>query len=272
MKNLRLMSWNLLEGCHVPRSQNPGDPQLDQARLAAVRATLAQYTPQVLLVNEALWCQPVGGYHVDYAALLGYEHACAGLYDGVWGNAILSRFPVLSCRTFDIYNRGGLLAVLDVEGIHMQVATYHPHPSRYPNHKAQDYLALVGQADPSLPLILGGDFNAISPDDQPDRVALAKGFSRFSKNPEVDSARFIDAGQVVFPALTKHGMRDALPSYARRATMPTRLISSDQESAMRLDHIWVNNHIVVHDGNVLCQEETDAASDHYPVLVDIALD
>lgn len=272
MKKVRLMSWNLLEGCHVPRHQNSGAPQLDYGRLAAIKAILAQYSPQVLLVNEALWCRPVEGYHMDYATLLGYEHSCAGLYDGVWGNAILSNFPILTCRTFDIYNRGGLVAVLDVNGTHLQVATYHPHPSRYPKHKAQDYLALVGQADPTLPLVLGGDFNAISPDDHPDRLALAKGFARFSKNPEIDSARFIDAGQVVFPALTEHGMRDALPSHARAPTMPTRLISPDQESAMRLDHIWVNDRVGVHDGKVLRQSETDLASDHYPVLVDIAFD
>ena len=271
MTKLRLMSWNLLEGCHVPRSQNPGAPTLDPKRLAAVRAVLAQYAPDVLLVNEALWCQPVSGYHVDYAQLLGYEHACPGLYDGVWGNVILSKFPVASCATFNIYNRGGLMAVLDVDGQPLQVATYHPHPSRYPNNKAQDYLDIVRRADPALPLVLGGDFNAISPDDHPDHQALSRGFARFSKQPEIDSARFIDAGKVIFPALSEQGMRDALPQEGRAATMPTHLISENQESAMRLDHIWVNDKVQVQGGRVLLQAETDQASDHYPVLVDLSI-
>lgn len=266
---LRLLSWNLLEGGYVPKHQNPGLPKMDEMRLAAARALVTELAPDVLVLNEALWCRPVDGYQVDYAGLFGFEHACGGLYDGVWGNMILSRLPVLSCHHFSIYNRGGVMALVQADGWTLQVGTYHPHPSRYPHHKAQDYLALAAQADAALPLALCGDFNAISPEDAPDREALALAFGRFSKQPEQDSARFIDGGTEVFEALGKAGLRDAVPPCGRRASMPTRLITDVQDSGMRIDHIWVNQAVKVCEGEVVQAPLADAASDHYPVRVDL---
>lgn len=256
----------------MPRRENPGLPKIDKARVSAARRVIEQYQPEVLLINEALWCQPVDGYHVDYAKLLGYQHQTSALYDGVWGNAILSQFPIHSSQAFSIYNRGGLISVLDVQGRLIQVSTYHPHPSRYPQNKEQDYRAIVSLSNQDAPFLIGGDFNAISPDDAPDHSNLTQAFARFSKQPEVDSARFIDGGQSIFPELSKMGLRDALPKENRSHTMPTRLVSDDLSSAMRIDHIWVNKHVKVFGGRVIQQCETDIASDHYPVLVDIGID
>lgn len=256
----------------MPRRENPGLPQLDKARVSAVRRVIEQYQPEVLLINEALWCQAVDGYHVDYANLLGFAHQSSALYDGVWGNAILSQFPIQSSQSFSIYNRGGLISVLDIEGSPAQVSTYHPHPSRYPQNKEKDYREIVSLSNQDLPFLIGGDFNAISPEDSPDHSELALAFSRFSKQPGIDSARFIEGGRAIFPEFSKMGLRDALPKACRSHTMPTRLISGDLSSAMRIDHIWVNRHVKIFGGRVIQQSETDIASDHYPVMVDIGID
>lgn len=267
--SLRLMSWNLLEGAHR-LTQNPQDPpSLDAPRMAAAQALVRALAPQVLVLNEALWCQPFEGYQSDYASLLGFAHAQGQLYDGCWGNVILSAWPLTVINTLTLYNRGGLVVRVDSPHGPLQVATYHPHPSRYPHHKADDFSRLVDAADPNLPLVVCGDFNAISPDDRPDRAKLAEAFSLFSEQPEVDSARFVDGGEAVFPALLQRGLRDAIPMDNRRASMPTRLISQETDGGMRIDHAWVNSHVAVLQGWVSRDPRVDLASDHYPVVVDL---
>lgn len=268
MTSLRVMTWNLLEGGHTPGVR---PPQVDVARTEAAQRLVKRLQPDVLILNEALWAEPHQGYLCDYAALLGFPHSCARLYDGSWGNAILSRFPTVACQDFRIYNRGGLISTIETPQGLLQVGTYHPHPSRFPTNKASDYRSLVEAANPLQPLVVGGDFNAISPEDEPDHGQLTEAFARFSRNPGPDSARFIDGGREVFAALMAAGMRDALPSNTRRPTIPTRLISSDQASGMRIDHLWVNPRVRVEQGWVEQSPEADAASDHYPVVVDVVL-
>ena len=60
------MSWNLLEGaCQVAEDGSPVD---HPDRLVAAQALVRSYDPDILVINEALWCQPWEGHHVDYAA------------------------------------------------------------------------------------------------------------------------------------------------------------------------------------------------------------
>lgn len=260
------MSWNLLEGaCHTDPSGAPHDhPQ----RLPAAQALVCSLSPDILVLNEALWCQPWQGHVRDYATRFGFPESCGRLYDAHWGNVILSRFPVVSRRYFDIYNRGGLVAeVLTPQG-RVCVATYHPHPSRWPENKSQDFVEVAALASPGCPLLLCGDFNAISPADRPDPAALAQAFARFSQNPVESSARFIDAGQAVFPRLRQAGLRDAFLPHQRSYTMPTRMLSDEKDSRMRIDHAWVNEGVVVEHAQVCQDPLADLASDHYPLLLD----
>ena len=266
---MRLMSWNLLEGaCQVA---SDGSTMDHPDRLEAAQALVHSCAPDILVINEALWCQPWEGHYVDYAARFGFPDSCGKLYDHHWGNVILSRYPVVACRSFDIYNRGGLLAEIATPQGVVCVATYHPHPSRWPVNKSQDFVDVAALSPPGKPLFLCGDFNAISPDDQPDHDRLALAFARFAKDPVASSARFVDGGQAVFPRLVEAGLRDAVPNSRRGHTMPTRLVSDDDDSRMRIDHVWVNSQVVVQDARVCHDPLADKASDHYPLLVDFAL-
>ena len=273
MKTIRIMTWNLMEGAHVP-ARTGSAPKIDPIRLSAAQALVARVAPDILVLNEALWCEPVQGYAFDYAGAFGFKHMATSLYDGPWGNAVLSRFPFVRVDAFRIYNRSGLITAIAAPGPEhapLQVATYHPHPSRYPHHKAADFQAVLDGMDPNLPLVITGDFNAICPSDGVDRLALARAFAAFSRSPETDSARFIDGGEAVFPVLQKHGLHDALAGCAM-PTMPTALLGgSAADSGMRIDHVWVNGHLSVRRSEVLMCDEADKASDHYPLCVDLAL-
>lgn len=267
---LRVMSWNILEGFHVPKDRVPaGRPIQDEHRLEAAVTVLAEARPDVLLINEALWVNEHDGYLMDYAQRLGFEHAAGDLYDGCWGNVILSHYPIVAHHRFRIHNRGGLRATIAAPGWQLEVATYHPHPDRRPFKKAEDFVTLLTREIIDHPFLIGGDFNAISPEDRPDLAALSQGFSRFSPEPMKSARRFIESGQAVFQALQAHGLRDAVPVHQRVFSMPTDMLSCDKSSAMRIDHIWVNDHVEVEHAEILHSPATNLASDHHPLLATV---
>lgn len=259
MNTLTVVSWNIWEGigAHIVN----GVAHVNQLRLDKIRATLDEIKPDVVVLNEALWCEEENGFFIDYKKLLGFEHSHQDLYDKQWGNMIVSHRPIASTFRFRIHNRGGLRIVLE-NGL--TIATYHPHPSRYPAHKAQDFQTLLDGC--SGPTLVCGDFNAISPEDDIDEVALTQAFAAFSKKPATDLARFSEGGRAVFQTLTTLGFADAVSIKDRRPTIPTEALNPIKDTAMRIDHAWHKNtkHCSAH---VWDNPTTQWASDHLPLVV-----
>lgn len=269
MAPISILSWNILEGGHDPTTTKTASPTLDQARQDLLVEQVKDTDPDIVVFNEALWCRPSEGRHVPYAQQFGYPHFICDTYDGPWGNIIMSRYPIIDQRRFRIHNRGGLVAHVQTPGGRMVVATYHPHPSRYPAHKARDFRNLLWNVDG--PIAVCGDFNAISPEDAPDEIALALAFAAFSEHPATSCARFTEGGRMVFDRLAKMGFSDAIPPQGRLPTMPTDMRSLDKAGAMRIDHIWINQGLRTVEGCVLRHPRLEHASDHYPVWARLAI-
>ena len=187
----------------------------------------------------------------------------------MWGNAILSRFPITKSEEMRIYNRGGLIATIETTAGPLTVASYHPHPQRLPENKALDFGRLV--AGLTGPVIICGDFNCISPEDPIDRRQLVEAFRSFSTSAEAAVERFIDSGKQVFDTLGKLGFKDAIPPAGRRYSIPTDLINRDKSSAMRIDHVLANDGIEVVGGEVVQTAASNCASDHHPVTLDFRI-
>lgn len=268
-QTLRLVSYNLLEGMRPAAPDSAERRHLDRGRVDAATAIVTQLAPDILVLNEALYCQPHEGRHVDYGDVFSFPHAASALYDGAWGNAILSRHPIVEHREMRIYNRGGLLVVIATPFGPLTVATYHPHPHRKPAHKADDFARLVAEIDG--PAMVCGDLNCINPDDNVDREALTEAFRSFSKDAEGDVRRFIESGELVFRRLAQHGLHDAMPLAGRRHSMPTDLANTNKSSAMRIDHVLCNALIEIDAGEVVHSDLTNRASDHHPVTVDFRM-
>jgi len=267
---LALVSFNILEGLRPLAQRAPPERRLlDRQRRAAAIGLVRDFNPDILVLNEALFCRAHAGRAVDYGSLFGFPHQAAALYDGAWGNAILSRHPITSSGELRIYNRGGLTAVISTPLGALTVASYHPHPSRSPENKARDFASLV--APLQGPLIVCGDFNAISPEDESDRARLIAAFRSFASEPEQTVDRFIASGELVFAELAKFGLRDAIPTDGRRYSIPTDLINLDKRSGMRIDHILANAAIEVVAGEVVHSPNSNRASDHHPVLLKFRL-
>lgn len=262
---LHLLSFNILEGLRPVAPVAPVEPehrQIDRGRADAARAVVAAVQPDILVLNEALFCRQFADRVVDYGELFSYPYQTAALYDDAWGNAVLSRHPITSSREMRIYNRGGLVAAIATPQGTVTVASYHPHPGRQPENKARDFTRLV--ADVDGPLIVCGDMNCISPHDELDRAGLIEGFKRFSQNPDAAVDQFIDSGKSVFGALEAIGLEDAVPVAGRRYTIPTDLISLDKSSAMRIDHVFANAAVEVTGGGIIHSADSNRASDHHP--------
>jgi endonuclease/exonuclease/phosphatase family metal-dependent hydrolase len=266
---LRLVSFNILEGLR-PIARSTGEQRdLDRERAEAAKTVVADLRPDILVLNEALFCRQFLGRMVDYAGLFAFPYQAAALYDDAWGNAILSRFPITSSHEMQIYNRGGLASVIAAPSGELTVASYHPHPSRYPANKASDFVRLVFGL--TGPLIVCGDLNCISPEDAIDRSAMIDAFRSFSPDAEATVDQFIESGRHVFRALAELGLKDAIPPAGRRYSIPTDLINTDKRSAMRIDHILANNTIEIVGGEVVHSPASNRASDHHPVLVEFRL-
>jgi endonuclease/exonuclease/phosphatase family metal-dependent hydrolase len=172
--------------------------------------------PDILVLNEALFCQQYRGHIVDYARLFGFPYQVAA-YDDAWGNAILSRLPILRSYQMRTEDRGGIVALIDAPTGEFAVASYHPHPNRNPADKAADFVHLV--ADLRGPLVVCGDFNCVSPEDEIDRIAMVAAFQRFSPEPDAALDQFIESGRQVLTPCARLGSRT--PYHRRDAVTPS---------------------------------------------------
>jgi endonuclease/exonuclease/phosphatase family metal-dependent hydrolase len=80
--------------------------------------------------------------------------------------------------------------------------------------------------------------------------------------------RMIESGKLVFGALAERGLHDAIPPAGRRYSIPTDLLNPDKGSAVRIDHILVNDAIEVAAGEVVHTPHSNQASDHHPVMIE----
>ena len=266
---LRIVSFNILEGFRPVAADTNERRRIDRDRADAALALIGALAPDFLVLNEALFCRQHEGHMVDYAELFGYPFQAAALYDGAWGNAILSRHPIAKSEEMHIYNRSGLSALIAAPQGRFTIASYHPHPGRYPENKALDFARMLGGV--TGPVILCGDLNCVNPADAIDRTALVAGFRRFSDDAETAVDHLIESGRQVFAALAELGLEDAVPPPGRRYSIPTDLLSADKSAAVRIDHILANAGIQVIAGQVVHSDASNQASDHHPVMIEFRL-
>lgn len=269
---MKLMAWNFLEGGLVCNKEGLMSPHPE--RREAAQRLVKSVSPDVLIVNEALHAQ--SDQDEDYAALFDFPFGVAGRYDGSWGNAILSRWPVVEVLERTIHapgstqNRGFLAVRVETpEGL-TWVSTYHPHPHRRPHKRAEDFSKFLALLDG--PAVLAGDLNAVMPEDTFDAPSMVKTFERFqpAERAAISVAAFQEAGRLLSEeVLPAQGWRVASIPY--QPTIPTALIRHEGDLGMRLDHVLVSKHWREQLGSVLSGVDADAASDHYPILIDLVL-
>lgn len=158
---LRLTTYNIHQGFDLD-----GLPSLEQ-----IADVLEADQPNVIALQEVPRGWVVNG-SVDalgwLAQRLQMHSAWGPAADDFWGNAVLSRFPIISVEHRPMpnnsairFDRAYLLVALDVQGrlIHV-VATHLHHIEREPQHRLPQVIELIEEVDWSRPTILIGDLNA----------------------------------------------------------------------------------------------------------------
>lgn len=114
-------------------------------------------------------CPPAPQY--EFLAEGGWQHAygCNAVYGhGHHGNAILSRYPILSAENYDVSNhrferRGLLHCVIQVPGWSQNVHCVCAHLSLHERGRRRQLKAIVERLEQAaarrLPIIIAGDFN-----------------------------------------------------------------------------------------------------------------
>jgi endonuclease/exonuclease/phosphatase family metal-dependent hydrolase len=272
-RGLRVMTYNIKHGqsnasCTQPplvANQPPStDCNLDLDRTIAV---LRAHTPDIVGLQEVdrFWAR--SAYADEPAALaagLQMEHKCfAPNLDHAadshsnqahqYGTAIVSRFPIIGCSntlltTFSGWEQRGVLrATINVRGVATRVYSTHLQASRTvggvsesgaPQRilQVQDILKLL--SDVTDPIVLMGDFNA--------------GSTSTEMKP-------------LYPRLVDIWIKAGAGS---GNTSPARLTS---DPTSRIDYIFVSPEVAIWAVNVPIDSQTRLASDHYPVVAQLAL-
>ncbi|WBC14454.1 endonuclease/exonuclease/phosphatase family protein [Micromonospora sp. WMMA1998] len=189
-------------------------------------------------VDRGWW---LNGGHDTVALLagrLGMPYVFAPAADPVWGDAVLTRFPVRSGRTRPLTAHGAptgaqaLGVTLDLGGRELAVVATHlqPPPGRDPVEQAREVAAFAGEYAAGRPLVLGGDLNT-----EPDDPAFAE--------------------------FTRAGLVDALA-----AARPLRTSPAD-DPRTQIDHVFVSPGLTAAGARAPRTE----ASDHLPVTLTVAL-
>jgi endonuclease/exonuclease/phosphatase family metal-dependent hydrolase len=241
---MRLVSWNIHGG--VGR-----DGRRDLDRVARVLegarcdvAALQEVGDQDHAVSAAEASHKVADHAAHLGKLLGWYVAYGPtlvLSGRPYGNAVLSRHPVLRVKNYDLSVRGReprgcLRADLHVEGSALHVFNLHFGLSGGERRRQAGMLLsadLLRDAALTAPMVVCGDFNMWSPVPGP----IAR--------------------------LLRQSLRDAAHlAGVRRATWPASF------PLLRLDRAYVDAGIEVLGCGVVDDPEARAASDHLPLWID----
>ena len=172
---LRVVAYNVRMGFGLDGRFDPDE----QARVVAAQE------PDVVLLSEVDRGWLLNGGHDDLMVLarrLGMRALFAPAADAVWGDAVLTRLPVVSARTVELPPDGptgaqALGVVLDTGSGEIAVVSTHFQPgSRDGVEQARATAGLVRELAAGRPLVLGGDLNA-EPGDEAYRILLDAGLT-----------------------------------------------------------------------------------------------
>jgi endonuclease/exonuclease/phosphatase family metal-dependent hydrolase len=268
------MSYNIKHGrsnavCTQPPPAPvpPGQPSIPYPDcgldLDGIAAVVRAHNPDVVGFQEVdrFWARSASIDQPEaLAAMLGRPHHCYApnldhnpdnhaTVPHQYGTVLISRFPILECsntllpRTGNAEQRGFTRALINVRGVPLQFYNTHLHTTQTDRLMQTTVIAEILDAAPDGPIVVMGDFNA-----RPNAAEMAPIFARLQ-----------DAWLLA---------RQPSPENPNGNTSPAR-VSGNPTS--RIDYVLVSSDVTVAATVVPIDERTRLATDHYPVVSDIAL-
>ncbi|WP_435204471.1 endonuclease/exonuclease/phosphatase family protein [Micromonospora sp. bgisy143] len=231
-ERLRVVAYNIRMGFGL-------DGRFD---LAGLTAAIDRQRPDVVLLSEVDRGWLLNGGHDTLDLLsdrLGMPYVFGPAADPVWGDAVLSRWPVTAPRSLPLPAVGAptgaqaLAVTLDLShGVRTAVVSTHlqPPPDRGPVVQARTVADFAVRYAAGNPLVVAGDLNT-------------------------------EPGDEAFGQFTAAGLKDALAAARPLATSPA------DDPRTQIDHVFVSPGLTAADPVAPRGE----ASDHLPVAVTLTL-
>ncbi len=252
---MRLMTYNILDGA--------------ADTLQEIIEVVKKESPDYLTLNEAnTFAANDNKVLKDFARETNFPYfdiALSGEYD--YHVAVLSKYPFKSVHKLQPLARACLIALIDSPLGEISIASLHLTPySEDLRHPEIDLILDFQQQYPHK--ILMGDMNSLSKNDKYDEKIIAD----FN---ETQIKKFTSNGKLRFDAIEKilsTGYQDSavLLNKNNETTVPTPSNNDSAHAAMRLDYIFLSSSLSVQLSayEVVKNERTNKASDHYPVIID----
>lgn len=265
---LRVMTYNILMGGQGPHGAD---------RTEALCDVIAEASPDVVAIQEA------NGFFPEERGVLARYEARLGM-TGVLGRcgsklhlAILAK-PEFQLRlvghTGAPLRHGGLHVALQVGGAPFELVTVHLNP--FVEDARVDELAHLTPRLPRGRALLLGDFNGLSPQDIYSAEAIAAFLPQYRVTPPSKSLGnpVPDHPQTrALAGVLAQGWIDlghAVPGAECLCTYPTPGAPDPEGPPIRIDYVLARPELAPHARayRTIKNARTDAASDHYPVVVD----
>lgn len=233
-QDLRLAAWNVRMGHGMDGTSKPRD----------VARLLRDEGADVVLLSEVDrgWLLNGGQEHLSVLSrTLGYEHAFGPAGDQVWGEAVLSRWPIRDVSSIrlpaheSLTGAQALAVTIEAPQGPVRVIATHIQPDASGEDpalpQARDLAVIIERERAGgLPLVVGGDLN-------------------------------LEPGSRAWDALLGAGVTDAL---ADERPVPTW---SSEDPQDQIDHVLVSDGV----NPSAAHAPSSLLSDHLPVVVDLAL-
>ncbi len=252
---MRILSYNIFEG---------GRNGLDK-----IIRIINTYSPDILLLQEAnSFLDNDGSVARDFSVSINmpfYEIAKSGEYD--YHVATFAKVPFKSVQKIEHFRNAALAVYIVTDQGEMVIFNTHLSPYKEDDRiKEIDQLLEVAKQNGNV--VVAGDFNSLSIDDNYP-VDIVENFNERQIN------KFTTEGQLrfdVMSTLRASGMIDC-GNDKKIPTAPTKANKDPEHESvqLRLDYIFVSESLKtrVKDFQVLKTTETDQASDHYPLLLNL---
>ena len=276
---MRVLTWNIRTG--------------GGSRLVGIRAVLARERPDLLALQE------LRGWDRASLRQLADELGMAGhLAGSVFGQpvAVLVRPPLRILRRDAVRWRLHHAAAAVTVGPLTFVSTHLNPVAPYRRYREATWLAARYH---SRPVLLAGDLNSIHPSDNPDLSNLPDRYRRRHLRPPAGDSSPLPSGDNsdlsdsraesmidtrALRAFEAGGLRDLWqtagrgpdpdprgPPAADGQTVPTTSGGGAEFAPMRLDYLLGSPGVVAAEMRVVRGDETEWASDHYPLRADLDL-
>ena len=258
---LTLMSYNIERGFHSR------DHLLEEHRLKAAQRAVQQVKPDILALTEACYGGPNSQrIEMDYQTIFGFFYGKFGEYPNFGpregdegGNCLLSQFP-LQAEAIHLAYKGAVRGKIQLEEKILTIDVVHPSYSVDDKEKISTLRPLITSRQE--PYLLTGDFNTVHPDDKYDWNKIVQDLKSYN----LEKAQWIVENwrkAELISWLLEQNLEDAFPVNARESTVPT----GKKNAGVRMDFFFKSLDLKVKEAYVLKNEDTEIASDHYPIVV-----